>query len=387
MCKLTGVAILDYCGKTRDVQVCINLEDNVIEIWHALPDMLQAFSFLGGGARHSDTAVLRDIRIQTPIGEIKKDEYTDFFITSYNPATVSQGDVAAARILALCGQVESITKIVLQPRSSQIEFKLFQFEPMESLFEIVYKGYQLSFPKPQILHIGGVEVVVTSANGTLIIKASDSSLLNYEEPIRLSMGIILGGPITLRTIINGSMFAVNLASHKGTGTGRLFKRHEDSGVLLQGIIDFLASLEPDDQNRWTRSIYFFLQGLGGVSPLEIRAINLFTSLEIIDNTSTLDKSAFARLLDITTDEADICCRVRNRLLHNGANIGSAVIEAEKELTSFKSTLHLQTLAINALDENQSGVKFFFWFVMQINRLWISKAKFEGDWNDFGEYGL
>jgi hypothetical protein len=180
---------------------------------------------------------------------------------------------------------------------------------------------------------------------------------------------------------------INLSSHEGRSLGHLNKKHEDAGSLLQGIYDSLAALSPSDWARWSRGIYFFLQGLGGVAPLEIRAINFFTYLEIIDNSDTLDKSSLSALLDVTTDEADLLCRTRNRLVHHGEHIGTAVLAAERHISGFKTPLDNTVFTIDHADEHKTGVSFFFKFAMVLNRFWIRRAAFAGDWNDYSGYGL
>jgi len=196
-----------------------------------------------------------------------------------------------------------------------------------------------------------------------------------------------GGPMTVRSILEDNRLTINLAAHDGGSLGHLHKKHDDAGVLLQGIYNFLSALPPSEWTRWSKGIYFFLQGLGGVAPLEIRAINLFTYLEIIDNSDTLDKNAVAALLGVTTDEADLLCRTRNRLIHHGDHIGAAVLEAERLISGFKGNLNNTVFTITPSDEHKTGISFFFRFAMILNRFWVQKAGFTGDWNDYSEYGL
>jgi hypothetical protein len=180
---------------------------------------------------------------------------------------------------------------------------------------------------------------------------------------------------------------INLAAHDGGSLGHLHKNYDDAGTLLQGIYNFLSAQSPADWARWSKGIYFFLQGLGGIAPLEIRAINFFTFLEIIDNSDTLDKNSIAALLHVTTDEADLVCRTRNRLIHHGDHIGAAVLAAEKNISEFKTPLNNTVFALDRTDEQKAGVSFFFAFARLLNKFWIEKAGFTGDWNDYSEYGL
>lgn len=386
MNRLTGTATLDYRGIVRQVQVCLNLDENVIEVRHTMPDIQKALSSLTGTDWHESPAILTDVKITTPIGILAKDRLTDFFVTSYNPGSYSIYDATLSRTLALREKEEGVTKIVLHPRNSGVEFDFRPFERLAPQFELFYRGAKSSISLPQELGLNPGSASVMGDNGDLVVRG-DQALSGREEVIRLSLGILLGGPMTVRSILEDTRLTVNLSAHDGGSLGHLHKKYDDAGVLLQGIYNFLSTLPPSQWARWSKGIYFFLQGLGGVAPLEIRAINLFTYLEIIDDSDTLDKNGVATFLGVTTDEADLLCRTRNRLIHHGEHIGAAVLAAERLISGFKGNLNNAVFTITPSDEHKTGISFFFRFAMLLNRFWIQKAGFAGDWNDYSEYGL
>lgn len=386
MNRLTGTAKLYYAGETRQVHVCLNLDENVIEVRHTMPDLSKAMSMVTGTDWYTSPVVLTNLRISTPIGTISKDQLTDFFVTSYNPGSHSIYDATLSRALTLRGKEEGVTKIVLHPRSSKIDFVFDPFDTLDPQFEVFYRGAKSSITMPQELQLNPGRAIVVGDHRGFVVRG-DQPLSNHEELIRLSLGILQGGPVTVRSILENNTMTINLSSHEGRSLGHLHKNHKDAGLLLQGIYDFLAALPTSDWSRWSRGIYFFLQGLGGVAPLEVRAINFFTYLEIIDNSDTLDKGSLSALLGVTTDEADLLCRTRNRLVHHGEHIGTAVLTAERHISEFKGPLNNTIFMIDHADEHKTGVSFFFNLAMILNRFWVQRASFTGDWNDYSEYRL
>ena len=389
MNRLTGTATLDYQGETRQVHVCLALDENLIEVRHAMPHPTKDMSLFAGSDWYTSPAVLKDVRISTPIGIITKDRLADLFATSVNRGCDSIYDSTLSRALTLRGKEEGVTKVVLHPRSSKVEFAFQPFDALAPQYELFYrgpKGANSLIPMPQELRLNPGTAVIMGDERGLVVRGVQP-LSNREELIRLSLGILQGGPITVRSILEDKTLTINLSSHDGRSSGHLHKKHDDAGLLLQGIYDFLAALSPSDWPQWSKGIYFFLQGLGGIAPLEIRAINLFTFLEIIDNTDTLDKNSLSALLDVTADEADLVCRTRNRLVHHGDHIGAAVLAAERLISGFKTPLDNTVFTIDHADEHKTGLSFFFTFAMLINKFWIKKAAFAGEWNDYSEYGL
>ena len=386
MNRLTGTATLEYRGDKRQVHVCLDLENNAIEVRHAMPDLDKAMLSVTGREWHTSPAILTDIRISTPIGTIVKDRLEDVFVMSYSPGTHSIYDATLSRALTLRGKEEGITRIVLHPRSSRVEFDFQPFDTLSPQFELFYRCAKSLMPMPQELHLNPGRAVVVGDNRSLVVRG-DQQLSHREEIIRLSLSILHGGPITIRSILEDKKLTINLATHDGGSLGPLYKKYDDAGPLLQGSYDYLAALSPSDWAQWRRGIYFFLQGLGGIAPLEIRAINFFTYLEIIDNNATLDKNSLSSILNVTTDEADLLCRTRNRLIHRGEHIGAAVLNAEELISAHRNPLINAIFTIDPTNEHKTGISFFFKFARLLNSFWIQEAAFTGEWNDYSEYDV
>lgn len=330
-----------------------------------------------------EKAVLTDIHIHLPTGEIVKDRFDDSLISSYNPGGLSVYDSTVARVLALRDMSFGMTKMVLQPRTSRIEFLLKAHDPMNPEYELFYQNSRASWIQPRRLQLNPGECLIR-ADGNAIAVTGDKSLLNQEERIRFCLGVLQGAPVQLRTTLDGDKLTINMTSMEEKGIGCLFKKYDEIEQLLQGLFDFFSKLSPTDWARWRTATYFYLQGLSAPA-LEIQFITLCTFLEIIDASKTLVKETVASLLGITLDEADLLCRIRHRLVHQGQELGEALIGAEHEIASFKTPVDNSIFPVNRSDVQRTGINFFFRFATLLNKLWATKANFKGQCNDYSGY--
>jgi len=384
MNKFYGTANFDLGGANYLVQICLNLEEDTLELRWSVSDPKELFELqLQNGVSRS-RAKLTDIQIELPTGSLRKDSYDDFFVSSFSVGGFSDYDSLLTRAFDVRGRDDGITRAIIQPKNSRLEFDFIPQVKRATQYELFYSGIRTDVGPPKQLRLGSVDAVVAGDKKGLSVRA-ESSLLQEEELFRLAWGVTQGGPATLRSILDGDRIILNLAAHRGTGAGRLFQKPDDGPLLLQGLLDWFHSLSADDSTLWTRATFFYLHGVGGTTPLEIRAINLLTFIEMIDRSDTLNKTAVANLLGLETDGADLVCRVRNRLIHRGQSIGSAVLRAYEELLGHKESLTITTFLIDRNDQHRTGVHFFFRLASLINRLWISKAGFTREWNDYSEY--
>ena len=388
MNRLTGTATLDYRGVVRQVQVCLDLDENVIELLHTTPNFVKAMSIITNKDWDKSPAILTNINIVTPIGIITKDSLNNFYITSYSPGSYSIPDSILTRILTLHKKEEGVTRILLHPRSSGVSFKFQPFDALSPNYELFLRGAKGSkvLPQPIELELNPGKVVIVQKDHGITVKC-DQPLSDKEEILRLSIGILHGGPVTIQSILEDTILTINLAAHEGRSIGPLYINDKDVGELLQKIINYLSTISPTDYERWKVGIYFYLQGLGGIAPLEIRAINLFTYLEIIDNRGQLEKTSIAPLLGLTIDEADLVCRTRNNLIHNGYSIGASLLAAEKSISDYKSPLENTVFYIDREDKDKTGIKFFLTFAGLLNKLLVTRTGFIGEWNNYSKYEL
>lgn len=395
MSKLIGTGTLKKYGQKQKVQVCFNLDDNIIETYQITP-FKERPKKLGTLFSPSNDFNLQDItlinvRLISPMGIIKTDRLRYCFASTLKMGGLQHIE---SEILNIMDESDfTKNKITFKPYCSKIQFNFDPFvpgHPEDRCYEIIYDGAKnMSNIKSIDIHLdSNQKLVVYGDNGRFVVK-SDTPISDYEEIIRISLGILLGGPISIRYIYEGEpkTITINLAAHEGKTIGPLY-RNSNGEELLNKIFKYLFQAMLDE-NKWEklkRGLYFYLQGLGGIAPIEIRTINLFTFLEIIDESKTLDKNKISKLLDITIDEASILCETRSSLIHKGSNIPSALIDAKNKIKSKKgSTLDNSLFLINPEYKHNMTVCFYLALAMLLNKFLIKEMGYSGQWNDYSEY--
>jgi hypothetical protein len=310
--------------------------------------------------------------------------YDDALIKSLGGGSFGLYDSTIARAFALRGEDLGMREIRLEPRQSSIEFIFKSYSPTAPEYELFYEGANSDLGLPVDLELDSIQVrLLGDKDGIAVI--SQKSLLYREELIRLCLGIRQGGPALLRFTLDGQNLTINMYSREASSwpplVGKL-RAHKDTASFLQGLLNFFSGLSPSDWARWKTATYFYLEGMGAPA-METRAITLFTFLEIIDDSHSLTKESLSKLLDITLDEADLLDRVRNGLTHHGKALGTALAEATGVIASRKNPVQNSIFDLQ-VPAAKRDVAFFLRFLMLLNRLWVKKANYTGQWNDYSE---
>lgn len=392
MGKIYGTATFKYMAESKDVLICLNMEENVIEIQygnevHCSMDNLQACQEAFLGLSSCQTGSLTNIQLFTPTGILKKNLWDDFIITKFEPGTISIYDCALSRILNIPENNLGITKFALHTKkSSLVDFTLEPFDECTPQFELCFSGFQRELGNHLVLDSKYGKIKVQGENSR-IIAIGENSFFEGMEIIQCVLGVLQGGPVTLRSSLENKTLKINLANHQGGGLGPLYKNPKDIQPMAQAIFNFLTSLDEADWEIWRRALYYLLHGFSGNCLLEVKTISLFTFMEIIQGAGALCKNWMVQELDISSDEAGVLVETRNKLIHNGASIGEAVLASKQcnKKPEFESWNGFNDF-IDLCNSGKTGVRFYFTLVKILNRYLLKKAGYNGDWNDYSSYG-
>jgi len=326
MKTFTGTAILEMESEAKPVHLRINLDENVIEVrfpMGARPELRRDWS----EARPR----LRGIHVELPTGRLIRDEYDDFFVSGYSPGTVSIHDAELVRALNLRAREEGITKLVLVPRSSGVEFEYQPSDGSEPGHEIVYEGCVVSSAPQVELQLSDRTFTLAGDKKGLVLRSREP-LEPIEDRFRFCWSVVQGAPLSVRSILDNNRLILNLAlPDKRSSHGRLYQDHNDLIPFLNAFFKFVQCQSETGFSRWQRSAHFYLEGISGSASLDINTLNLFVFLEMIDESKTLNKTPLAAALGICLEDADLLCRARNQLVHKGSSLGRAVIDSRKEV--------------------------------------------------------
>ncbi len=194
--------------------------------------------------------------------------------------------------------------------------------------------------------------------------------------------MISGGPASLRSYRDGENVAIDLSPHSNGSIERLWKEEADVPRMLQAFITFFARAALPDLKKWHRAAALHLHGLGDKVLLDQRILTLYTSLEMLDGTSTLTKTGVAPILQITELQAALVSEIRHALVHEGASISEAVIERGRKVATYTSSPVDFGFSIDGGNRSRVATQYYFWLASKLNGFWLRKANFTDQVNDY-----
>jgi hypothetical protein len=379
MDRFFGKAVLEFAGRKEEVSLCINLLDNVFEARFPM-DMKEAFKLsFGKSDWMTQDLRLTDIEIKLPHGRLVKDIYDDFFIEEYKPGTFSTYTSELSRSLNLRGEELGITILVLTPRTSGITFDFKKPSYNANQYELFYTNNKLRVDPQTCLEVDSLRIrFAGDKNGLTLI--AESSLREVQEKFWLSWSILQGTPLHLRAILDADELTLNMSSCKFTsGIGSLPVKESDVLPLFNAYNVFFRQMSIEEFSRWRRAAHFYFEGVATDRYLEIRLINLFNFLEMLDDSKTLNKSTLAPLLSVTNNEADILCKIRNSLVHKGKTLEDAISTAFQDFEQYGANQVAPKLfGISRNNLNKIAALFYFKFAACLARFWARKINYNGD---------
>jgi hypothetical protein len=315
-------------------------------------------------SENADSIVIIDLKsgeiiVQPQSNEILNNRYPDIFnekisISSFE-ATIRDGKVTAEKFPELFVKnynqshniLESIplrafkfienydgNELKLKPKSSKIEFN---FEPanknneftefhfinvnIPAIFDFKFKGATCSASLDKSGH------AILALNKTL--KEKEKGQLS--DIFRIASCLGQGGYSSVREIITPEFFTINLAGYDIAKPPFKLVSQDDFKLLLSSVIESYSELQEKEISLLKNAIYYLEGGYKQSVHLEFRTISLFTSIEILDESSRLDKSIMKDQFNLSSlYDAALLNEIRNQLIHNGSSIQKAISVALKK---------------------------------------------------------
>lgn len=86
-----------------------------------------------------------------------------------------------------------------------------------------------------------------------------------------------------------------------------------------------------------------MEGFSNPGTLEVRLLNAFVYLEMIDGKGTLDKGQLSTMFGISSANAEAIVRMRNTLLHQGPSLPAAIRIVRDEMRKYNSASIMEGL--------------------------------------------
>jgi hypothetical protein len=375
--NIYGVSTIEKLGDSHEVAVCINLQEGFIEATMKDP-VSEVFDVKNKVALLESVVVLKNTSFILADGSKIESELIDnVFIKQYKPAGLSIYDTKLNNMFNYVGGNVNVAHFKLVPRNKSI---IFIINPQVENYEIVYLNNSAAYVDNFNFH-NKERCINVKASDASVSFVSSSNINDIERKIWLSWSVLQGHPLTKRLTVGENRLAIYLESEKSFQTGfRLYKNTKDLPELFCKIFNFLENLEVNDFLKWEKALHFYIEGKASWTDIDIRAINFFILLEILDKSKTINKTTLSRMLKIDPDDADMICEVRNKLIHEEHYLKSAIEKAyaiKKEQYREFNPKEFKTEDSDSVDPKY----FFINLIRLIDRYLIGLIGYSGEWND------
>lgn len=273
---------------------------------------------------------LEDVEILLPNGRVSGGRIHSLRLVQWSGGTSSVYDSDLVRTFDLYTQEVGLKRLTFKPKNPLVQLPIDPFH-QDANSELVYKNNILRLrPKDQIV-IFRSKILITAEKGFLLVR-SDQSLKRSIGPLTQALSLLQRGRICLVAGLEKKIVTLNfLGQDNPVPAGSMFDEEDLFCSFIRMYVEFYRRLSGSDLRSFHFAIDYLIDGCANLGSIESRAISLYTALEILDNSRTLDKNTIAKMFDIDVNTADLICKVRNSLVHEGLDLSGAIIRKGCEI--------------------------------------------------------
>lgn len=361
MMQLKGTATISEDNKIFKVYVSFDLETGRCLI--SEQDAELSDGFFSFWLATKNTILLRDIVIKHRNHNFIAKELGPFQLYSINQAVYSEDNGIRNSHLAAFLGIEAYSKeideIELKPLHSRI---LFQIEGA-----VLDKGSEILFycdPRRSFdfsINLDGEEVRIhTFKYGTLLNKyvrcvSQKIDLTKYLDNLQVALSLFLRRKAFVHFIRNHSEISINLIPpNQVLSYGPLISNPSLYKQIFQKLVT----------NPLRQRKHFLIEAFSNPGTIDIRLLNAFVHLEILDGGKTLSPDRVASVLKISRENADALVKMRNILIHNGLGVKEALEKTRLDLKSRQGGKKTAAV-IEKVFESNSPQGYFYAALMDI----------------------
>lgn len=128
-----------------------------------------------------------------------------------------------------------------------------------------------------------------------------------------------------------------------------------------------------------RQKYFLIEAFSNPGTLEVRLLNAFVHLEIIDGGKTLSSNRVSSVLGISRENADALVGIRNIMIHNGLGVRDALEECRRRFQARKGGKKKVEVLENAFKTNSPHGNFYAALMDALSRYVAKEVGISLDW--------
>jgi hypothetical protein len=375
---LTGKAIAIIDSTEYPVNVFLDLQRGCCVLFERDTD--QAPVQLKMMLAFAKQIFLKDVEITSSQGTLQAEKIGPFFFSSHRDIQFggNENKTIPSSTLATLLDIESDAtepdELIITPRLSELRFELrgsLQQDDSEGLFHCEPRqGFDFTIK----LGNGDVRVHTFDSERPLFqyirCVSSNLTLSEYTTELRIAISLFLRRRSFFPFIRDGKSIRIHLATPDNALS---------YGFLIWNPTKYPEALQKLAAYAPHRQLYFLIEAFSNPGVLEVRLLNAFVHLEIIDRSRTLSANQLAAVLGISNPNAEAIVRLRNEMIHHGLDLKHALEECRRRTASIKGH-QLKAQILDDVFKTDSPYGNFYAALMDCLSIHLAKeAQIPVDW--------
>ena len=307
-----------------------------------------------------------------PNGRVKGGRIHRLKLVQWSDGTSSIYDSDLVRTFDLYKQEIGLKRLTFKPKNPLVQLPLDPFH-QDANSELIYKNNILTLRPKDEIDIFRSKIQIIAEKGFLLVR-SDQSLKRSVGPLTQALSLLQRGRICLVAGQEKKTVTLNFSGQDNpVPAGPMFNEEDFINSFIRMYVEYCRRLSGSNLRSFGFAIDYLIDGCANLGSIESRAISLYTALEILDNSRTLDKNTTAKIFDIDNNTADLICRVRNGLVHEGLDLRSAIIKKGYEIIGRSACNSFSGINLNA---SKSELKHEF-FALLMDKLLLYVCRLIG----------
>jgi len=321
---------------------------------------------------------LRNVVIKSSEGSLCSEELGPFqFYSSTHAEAAEDNGIASSGIATALGVKPlsaKVNEVILRPLHSRVTFDgkdlklgneseiLFHCEPRReidctiSLNEGEVRVHSFRSGSPFSEYVRCV--------------SSSLKLSEYIDDLRIALSLFLRRKAFLHSVRDQHEISINLAPPD---------QAISYGILVKDPRRYKETLEKLLSHSSHRRKYFLIEAFSNPGTVEVRLLNAFVHLEIIDGGKALSPNRVSSVLGISRENADALVGMRNIMIHDGLGVRDALEECRRRLQTRKGGKKTAEVLENSFKTNSPHGNFYAALMDALSRHLAKEVGVSSEW--------
>jgi len=323
---------------------------------------------------------LKDVRLLTTRGYLTAESISDIFISRISPGSWAVYDSYIARALDLYEMSVGVISVDFSLRNGFM--RLTAESERQNTNEALFTGNRAKI-HPFNINVLSQDCSIAEHDDILTVR-STGSLSSIVAPFQLAWSYVQGFLLRRLAVSEGRHLEVYFArSETRRSFLKLYLSHDQIPHQIGALLRYLLSVNPNEYRKLETVLTFIINAAFGSVDINSNVVNLFVVVEMLDGSKTMSDQTLASTFGLNNADAGLLRRVRNRVIHQGADLADAVSEANLEVASQKNSGSFSCFRILS-DTKAQATSFYFRLYRLICSHIFQLVGYTDRCNDFSE---